>query len=167
MIRIQPAQFKDLRERSGSLCCSSGLSVARLARHFPVIRLQVAIVTKRTARFKRNDLSCRDSCLLSRRAGMSVPVLMPSGQRFRSVSAQRQPGPHSNDQSRRAGTRSRWSLTLYQRRRMAWVPVPTRREDLPVRSAGGSGSVPKAPTRAHVVNARPRSRVWPGILASG
>jgi len=52
------------------------------SRYFPVIRFHAAIVSKRTARFKRNDLSCRDSCL---RGCSIVPILplMPPGQRFR------------------------------------------------------------------------------------
>lgn len=64
----------------------------RRNRHFPVIRFQTAIISERTARFNRNDLSRGDSCP----CGCStVPFLppMPPEQRSLPVSAQHQPLP--------------------------------------------------------------------------
>ncbi len=101
------------------LGCSRA-SIGTSTRDFPFVGYQPAIVPKRTARFKRNDLSCRDSCLRGRSIVPILP-LKPPGQRFRPVSAQRQPVLHSNHQR---FARSQWSLTLHQRRRHTEPPNP-------------------------------------------
>ena len=69
-----------------------------ITRCFPIIRFHAAIVSKRTTRFKRNDLSCRDSCL----RGWSIVPILPlrhPRQRLRPrLRATSTSGAHSNHQ---------------------------------------------------------------------
>ena len=76
-------------------------------RHFPVIRFQAAIISKRTARFKRNDLSRRASCL----PGCSIVKILALARARRMV--------HTSGKTTRVDS-STWSLIKWRATRALW-----------------------------------------------